>query len=216
MKPPQGLALIKFPDGFEPEMAYQLRERDPPTLKDLQRGVVSVEENMISKRARMKNEKRVTYREKAVTSTSDTNIDNLIRTMEKMMERINLNESAFPRENQATPPNRIHYQNQNFRRNPPQIRQREQRGTSQQIKPPFHENYVDQDEGGFEEPEEIQINLMGVNDEDIVFLTKEEQGIFSPTQIEEECQESEDYKQGFENAIKEVHRKYDLRRRKSQ
>ncbi len=26
IKPPMGLALIKFPDGFDPDMAYQLRE----------------------------------------------------------------------------------------------------------------------------------------------------------------------------------------------
>lgn len=26
IKPPMGLALIKFPDGFDPNMAYQLRE----------------------------------------------------------------------------------------------------------------------------------------------------------------------------------------------
>ena len=38
MKPPQGLALVKFPDGFDPEMYYQLRERDPLTLEDMQRG----------------------------------------------------------------------------------------------------------------------------------------------------------------------------------
>ena len=32
MKPPLGLALVKFPEGFNPYMAYQLRERDPLTL----------------------------------------------------------------------------------------------------------------------------------------------------------------------------------------
>ena len=58
---------------------------------------------MIAKRDRMKNEKRVTYREEAVAFTSDTKIDNLVRTMERMMERINLNERTSPRENQAAP-----------------------------------------------------------------------------------------------------------------
>jgi hypothetical protein len=28
IKPPQGLALIKFPDGFDVDMSYQLRERN--------------------------------------------------------------------------------------------------------------------------------------------------------------------------------------------
>ena len=33
MKPPIGLALAKFPEGFYPDMAYQLREREPLTLE---------------------------------------------------------------------------------------------------------------------------------------------------------------------------------------
>ena len=60
MKPPQGLALVKFPKCFDLDMAYQLRERDPQTLEDMQRGVVSAEANLIDKRARMRLEKRVT------------------------------------------------------------------------------------------------------------------------------------------------------------
>ena len=34
LKPPQGSALAKFPEGFDPKMAYQLRERDPLTLEE--------------------------------------------------------------------------------------------------------------------------------------------------------------------------------------
>ena len=32
LRPPPDLALIKFPDGFDSDMAYQLRERSPRTL----------------------------------------------------------------------------------------------------------------------------------------------------------------------------------------
>ena len=35
IKPPRGSDLIKFPDGFDPDMAYQLRERDPGILEDM-------------------------------------------------------------------------------------------------------------------------------------------------------------------------------------
>ena len=34
MKPPQGMALVKYPEGFYADMAYQLRERDYNTLED--------------------------------------------------------------------------------------------------------------------------------------------------------------------------------------
>jgi hypothetical protein len=35
IKPPQGLSLIKFPDDFDADMSYQLRERNPATLEDM-------------------------------------------------------------------------------------------------------------------------------------------------------------------------------------
>ena len=78
MKPPLGLALAKFPEGLDPDMAYQLRERDPLNLEDMQRRALSVEENLIEKRARLKSEKRVTYKHETMASTSsyDANIDN--------------------------------------------------------------------------------------------------------------------------------------------
>jgi hypothetical protein len=54
IKPHQGLALIKFPDVFDADMSYQLRERNHATLEEMQRCVVSVEENMLAKRARQR------------------------------------------------------------------------------------------------------------------------------------------------------------------
>ena len=44
-----------------------------------------------------------------------------------------------------------------------------------------------------------------------IFLTKEEQGFFSLGQIENDHEDSKDYRLGFENAIMEVHKQYDLR-----
>ena len=70
MKPSLGLALENFPEGFDPDMAYQLRERDPLTLEDVQRRAISVEANLIEKRARLKSEKRVTYKDETMASTS--------------------------------------------------------------------------------------------------------------------------------------------------
>jgi len=39
----EGLALLKFPYGFDADMEYQLCEHDPTTLEDMQKNVVSVE-----------------------------------------------------------------------------------------------------------------------------------------------------------------------------
>ena len=99
--------------------------------------------NLIKKRARLKVEKRVTYKDERMASTtsSDAKIDNLVRVMERMLEKINMNDRVPPRENQNNPQNRN--RNPNFRRDPIQNRQRD---NDQQIRPLFQENYVDQEE----------------------------------------------------------------------
>ena len=76
LKPPMGLALLKFLDGFDVDMVYQLRERDPTTLEDMQKIVVSVEANLLAKRARTRAKKRVTVKEEA--SPSDSKMDTSI------------------------------------------------------------------------------------------------------------------------------------------
>ena len=84
MKPPQGMNLVKYPEGFDADMAYQLRERDYNTLEDMKKGAVSVEANLIEKKARLRAKKRVTYRDDTVASTSDPNYDRLSKNMEKI------------------------------------------------------------------------------------------------------------------------------------
>jgi hypothetical protein len=51
IKPPEGLALIKFPDVFDADMSYQLRERNSTTLEDMQKRTISVEANLLAERA---------------------------------------------------------------------------------------------------------------------------------------------------------------------
>ena len=58
LNPPVGLAMMKFPDGFDADMAYQLSEREPATMEDMQKIVVSVEANLVSKRARGKQRRK--------------------------------------------------------------------------------------------------------------------------------------------------------------
>jgi hypothetical protein len=49
IKPPQDLELIKFPDGFDTDMSYQLREINSTTLEDMQKSTISVEANVLKK-----------------------------------------------------------------------------------------------------------------------------------------------------------------------
>ena len=75
LKPPLGSVLLKFPNGFDTYIAYQLRERNPETLEQMQINVVSVEANLLAKKARLRNERRVAIKQE--TSTSDFKIDQL-------------------------------------------------------------------------------------------------------------------------------------------
>jgi hypothetical protein len=68
-------------------------------------------------------ERRVTIKEEPSTSSSDVKLYSLAREVERMMERLTITERNPPRENQPAP----QIWNPNFRRNPPQIRQREPR-----------------------------------------------------------------------------------------
>lgn len=87
IKPPMGPDLIKFPDGFNPDMAYQLRERDPTTLEDMQKIAVSIEANLLTKRARKKVKKKVTIKEEVSASYQ------VLRKMENMFDRLTIEKS---------------------------------------------------------------------------------------------------------------------------
>ena len=108
-----------------------------------------------------------------------------------MMERINLSERTPPRENQPNPQNRN--RNQNLRRDPPQIKPRE---NDQQIRPPFQENYVDEVERDMEPLDENHLNLIGSDSEGEVFLIEEEQVFFSSNQNETDYEDPKDLEIG--------------------
>ena len=49
-------------------MTYQLRERDPATLEEMKKIVVSAEANLAEKRARIRSENKVTYHDEVMPS----------------------------------------------------------------------------------------------------------------------------------------------------
>ena len=86
LRPPPDLALIKFPDGFDADMAYQLRERAPATLADMQNIAVSVEANLIAKRNRARTERRTTFKEEP--SSFEQKLDAIIKGMDRLGDRV--------------------------------------------------------------------------------------------------------------------------------
>lgn len=83
LRPPPDLALIKFPDAFDSDKAYQLRERAPITLEDMQSIAVSVEANLISKRARARAERRTHFKEEP--TAFEQKIDAIIKGMTNLV-----------------------------------------------------------------------------------------------------------------------------------
>ena len=73
-------------------MAYQLRERNPATLKDMQKNAINVEANLMMKRARARNKRRVTIKDEPSTSSSDAKMDKLIRNIERNIDRMSITE----------------------------------------------------------------------------------------------------------------------------
>ena len=110
LRPPPDLALYKFPDGFDAEMAYQLRERAPQSLAEMQDVAVSVEENLIAKRNRARTERRTTFKEEPLAF--DQKLDAIISGIQRLGERVDNVERKTAWEGQQ--PNAI--RNPNFRK----------------------------------------------------------------------------------------------------
>jgi hypothetical protein len=86
VRPPPGLAKLHYPEAFDPEMAFQLRERNTASLEKMQSIAVDVETNLLIKRSQLKN------KEMEQLKSSEAKLEILGNTMENMMQKINIKE----------------------------------------------------------------------------------------------------------------------------
>jgi hypothetical protein len=84
IRPPPGSAHLHYPDAFDPEMAFQLRERNTASLEEMQRIAVDVETNLLIKRSQLKD------KETEHLKSSEAKLEILASTMEKLMQKINI------------------------------------------------------------------------------------------------------------------------------
>ena len=75
-------------------MAYQLMERAPRTLEDMQSIVVSIEANLISKRAKARAERRIPLKEEP--SAFEQKLDAIIKGMDRLEDRVETIERKSP------------------------------------------------------------------------------------------------------------------------
>lgn len=199
LRPPPDLALIKFSDGFDPHMSYQLRERALAGLEDMQSITISVEANLISKRARARAKTRTTFKEEP--STFEQKLGAIIKCMDRLGDRVETIERKSSWEGQAGNTTR----NPNFRRN--QNLNSGKTTPNQNIGPPFQENYVEASTSN-EPIEDIHINLMGLNTEQQIYLTQDDQETHNFNQFQTKSGESFDFREGYDVAVYEVHKQY--------
>jgi hypothetical protein len=86
IRPPLGAAHLHYPDAFDPEMAFQLRERNTANLEEMQKIAVNVETNLLIKRSQLKD------KEMEQLKSSEDKLEILANTMEKLMQKINRKE----------------------------------------------------------------------------------------------------------------------------
>ena len=79
IRPPPGAAHLHYPDAFDPEMTFQLRERNTASLEEMQKIAVDVETNLLIKRTQLKD------KEMEQLKSSEAKLEILASAMEEMM-----------------------------------------------------------------------------------------------------------------------------------
>jgi len=87
IRPPPGSALLHYPEAFDSEMEFQLRERNLTTLEEMHNSAVDVEANLLIRRAKLKEEemKNIDLEE---TTCLEVKLNILVSVVEEMMQKI--------------------------------------------------------------------------------------------------------------------------------
>jgi hypothetical protein len=216
VKPPPGAAQLRYVDSFDSDFSLLLRERRSNTLGAMMSDVIEVEVNLMAsgkiKQNFDRNGKNPQGDAQPSTSrSSDEKFDLMMKTMERLMERMSMENKPATREKNDFQP-----RNQNFRRAPvPQIRKRDQRDQGdQQIRPPFQKNYANED---FDQMIQDQMHCCD-DTNTYVFLTKGEHDQFMDVNdgfmLENDdtlSSETKEFRKGYHNAIMQFQKKYNLR-----
>jgi len=86
IRPTPRSTLLHYPGAFDPEMEFQLREKDIATLHEMQNSAVNVEAHLLIRRARMKEEEMKSI---DPDESLEVKLDVLVSAVEEMMQRIN-------------------------------------------------------------------------------------------------------------------------------
>ena len=101
-KPPEGMEKLHYVEAFDDDFSLFLRERRSATLASMMSDAIEVDINMMSsKRGRYKVEdKKVKEEPQASTSSSDPKFDSMMKVMEKLVDKLSINNKPATRDNE--------------------------------------------------------------------------------------------------------------------
>lgn len=98
INPPLRLAMLHYPDGFNANISYYLRERNSSTLEDMQKSVIDVKMDLLIKRYIMETEIRKVIKEE-FPHLLNLKLNTLMKTMERFMNTFILQDNLLLVEN---------------------------------------------------------------------------------------------------------------------
>lgn len=87
IRPPSRSALLHYLGAFDPEMEFQLRERNVAALEEMQNSAVNVEAHLLIRRARLKDEEMKNV-DLEKTTPSEEKLDILVSEVEEMVRKM--------------------------------------------------------------------------------------------------------------------------------
>jgi hypothetical protein len=211
---------LQYIDSIDNDFSLLLRERRSTTVGTMMSDTIEVEVNLMAS-GKIKQNFDINGKKPqgdvhhSTSRSSDEKFYLMMKTMEKMMERISMDNKPTAREKNDFQPI-----NQNFiRALVPRIRQRDQREKGdQKIRPPFQKNYANE-----YSDQMIQDQMHCCDDMDThMFLTKGEHDQFMDTndgimlEIEDTLSSKiEEFNKGYHKEIMKFQKKYNLGSRKT-
>lgn len=96
LKPSEALAQMRYAEAFDYKFSLLLRERESPTLAKMQADAVKVEVDMIAAKKSKMGKIKLKEEEKPSSSTSEDKLDSMMKTLEKLMDRLALGNTSTP------------------------------------------------------------------------------------------------------------------------
>ena len=69
IKPPSGWALLHYPSTFDPEMEFQIREKDPSNLEEMQNMEITMEFNILEREEKLEEIRKDKAAQEKITSS---------------------------------------------------------------------------------------------------------------------------------------------------